>query len=329
MSSPTCQTGIDGETTPAIGPTAPWWWHGSTTISPAASARSASAGVVAHPSRRAAPTSAPRIGPHIRANAIGGPACSIVRPGPSSASITARAGRMPSTRGRTACTAAIAAALAAAVVSSSRAIIARAAATSENAGGRQSSCVTSAAGTPSTIRGSPALTTCTPPAITDGLPRRAGSPAGSRRRWNRRAAHRPRATCAPGRRGPADRRPCRRSRRRRPRPGAGGRPHGGRHRARWVGVGAVAEHDVEQHHADRRVLRGRRDARRARRRIDHRVRSARGVLVVAEVEHLGRHTGPAEQHLRLPGERAPGVQPEHAAGRAGLPPTARRPRAPA
>ena len=171
MSSVTCQTGIDGETTPAIGPTAPWWWHGSTAISPAASARSASAGVAAQPSRRAAPTRAPRIGPHIREYSIGGPACSMVRAGPASASIAARAGRMPTTRGRTACTAAIAAALAAAVVSSSRATIARAAARSENAGGRQSSCVTSGAGTPSTISGSPALITCTPPSITGDLPR--------------------------------------------------------------------------------------------------------------------------------------------------------------
>ena len=103
----------------------------------------------------------------------------MVRAGPASAPIAARAGRMPTTRGRTACTAAIAAALAVAVVSSSRATIARAAARSEKAGGRQSSCVTSGAGTPSTISGSPALITCTPPSIT-GRPPSASAPPASR-----------------------------------------------------------------------------------------------------------------------------------------------------
>ena len=41
---------FDGLTTPAIGPTPPWWWHGSSVMAPDASSRSASSGVSARPS---------------------------------------------------------------------------------------------------------------------------------------------------------------------------------------------------------------------------------------------------------------------------------------
>ena len=238
-------------------------------------------------------------------------------PGPASASIAARAGRMPTTRGRTACTAAIAAALAAAVVSSSRATIARAAARSENAGGRQSSCVTSGAGTPSTISGQPGVDHLH--ATGDhGRPPSASAPPASR------IASRAAAALEPASSTPASRsvrawasKPC----------GSAAVPQieatnaigrsaaarasrtAAADRACWVGVGAVAEHDVEQHHADRRVRRGLHDPRRARRRIDHRVRSARGVLVVAEVDHLGRHPARPSSTLASPASVPPVYSP--------------------
>src|SRR3712207_9491465 len=65
---------MDGEVTPAIGPTVQWWWHGSSAISPAARMRSAPSTVDAQPSNRQAPTSAPRRGPLASAHPIGGPA---------------------------------------------------------------------------------------------------------------------------------------------------------------------------------------------------------------------------------------------------------------
>ena len=73
----TTNTGIDGLMMPAIGPTAPWWWHGSNATSPAAGQRSARA-------RRSGPS--PRTGWRRRSRrasartcrfqSIGGPACS-------------------------------------------------------------------------------------------------------------------------------------------------------------------------------------------------------------------------------------------------------------
>ena len=67
---------IDGVTTPAIGPTAPWWWQGSSaTPVPASKRATASSGSSTMPSSAAPPISAPRSGPEARAHSIGGPAC--------------------------------------------------------------------------------------------------------------------------------------------------------------------------------------------------------------------------------------------------------------
>ena len=76
----TMHIGIDGLTTPAIGPTAPRSWHGPNSSSPAAAIRSASSWSRGQPLvAPAAPTIAPRSGPDMSAQSIGGPACSSVR----------------------------------------------------------------------------------------------------------------------------------------------------------------------------------------------------------------------------------------------------------
>ena len=72
-------TGIEGETTPAIGPTAAWWWQGSKAISPLAQSFSAASASCAQPSSSAAPIIAPLSGPDILSQAMGGPACRRVR----------------------------------------------------------------------------------------------------------------------------------------------------------------------------------------------------------------------------------------------------------
>ena len=65
-----------GLMTPAIGPTASRWWHGSSVMpSPFSSLASASSAVSASPSKSIAPISAPLSGPEARANSMGGPAC--------------------------------------------------------------------------------------------------------------------------------------------------------------------------------------------------------------------------------------------------------------
>ena len=72
--SSTTSSGVPGEMTPAIGPTAPREWHGLKAISP----EPASALGVLGRARPALeedrrPSTAPRIGPHIRSQPIGGP----------------------------------------------------------------------------------------------------------------------------------------------------------------------------------------------------------------------------------------------------------------
>ena len=71
----TTTTGL-GLTTPAIGPTAPWWWHGASSIRPSAAMARAASGSVAQPSNRIAPMTAPWTGPGMRSQVIGGPECS-------------------------------------------------------------------------------------------------------------------------------------------------------------------------------------------------------------------------------------------------------------
>jgi len=84
--SSTTRSGVPGEMTPAIGPTAPREWQGAKAMSPEAASASASSAVRAQPSNSAAALTAPRIGQHMRAHSIGGPACSRVRPSSPSAS---------------------------------------------------------------------------------------------------------------------------------------------------------------------------------------------------------------------------------------------------
>ncbi len=143
----------------------------------------------------------------MRSTSIGGPACSSVRPS-AMPGITSRAGRMRVSCGFTACTFAIATALAASVVSLSRVSARRATSASPNAGGRQSSCVTWAAGTPSTMSGRPALMTLSSSVrmLMPHLPRRRGVPPP---RWSRRARRRPWSGCRAAAPTPADRPRCR------------------------------------------------------------------------------------------------------------------------
>mmetsp|Transcript_28593 Transcript_28593/g.71979 ORF Transcript_28593/g.71979 Transcript_28593/m.71979 type:complete len:243 (+) Transcript_28593:798-1526(+) len=70
-------TGMDGEITPDIGPTALRVWQGANCTFPLAANFSADSGVFAHPSSMIAPITAPRIGPHIspKPPGSGGPAC--------------------------------------------------------------------------------------------------------------------------------------------------------------------------------------------------------------------------------------------------------------
>ena len=64
-----------GATTPAIGPTASWWWQGCIVAAPDSKSAGASSGCSTSPSSTAAPISAPRIGPEARSQVSGGPAC--------------------------------------------------------------------------------------------------------------------------------------------------------------------------------------------------------------------------------------------------------------
>ena len=93
------------------------------------------------------------------------------------------------------------------------------------------------------------------------------------------------------------------------------RAEGGLDRRRQVGgrvrVGAVAEHDVEQQHGHRVVLRRGGELLDPQRRIDHRVSAALGVLVVAEVGELAA----PHDRRRLGAERAAAVEAAHAPGR--------------
>jgi hypothetical protein len=72
--SSTTSNGMLGEMIPAIGPTAPREWQGLNEISPDAASAPAASAVRAQPSWRTAAMTAPRIGPHMRSHAIGGPA---------------------------------------------------------------------------------------------------------------------------------------------------------------------------------------------------------------------------------------------------------------
>ena len=65
-----------GVTTPAIGPTVEWWWHGSSdTPVPDSKSATASSGSSTRPSSAAPAISPPRSGPDARSQSIGGPAC--------------------------------------------------------------------------------------------------------------------------------------------------------------------------------------------------------------------------------------------------------------
>ena len=295
-------------------------------------------GVAAQPSKRAAPIRAPRIGPHIREHAIGGPACSMVRSGPASAPITARAGRMPTTRGRTACTAAMAAR-----VGRGRRLVVEGdhRARRGEVGERRRAPVELRH-----VRRRHALDDQREPGVDHlhatvdhGRPPSASVPPASRIASRAAAALDP-ASSTPASRSVrawrvealriGGRAADRGDERHRPAGGGPGLADGGRDRAGRVGVGAVAEHDVEQHHADRRVRRGlRRSAPRA---PPDRSSGAGGPRCTGR--RRGRSPrpaspGPAEQHLGLPGERPAGVQARAPAPAGRRPPAARRAPAPA
>jgi hypothetical protein len=95
----TTHSGIDGLTMPAIGPTAPWWWQGSSAKPPEATSRPAASTESAQPSSTTAPSTAPCIGPHICGHAIGGPACRMRRWPPAIAGSASRAGTTSTSTG--------------------------------------------------------------------------------------------------------------------------------------------------------------------------------------------------------------------------------------
>ena len=70
----TTSTGWLSVVIPVIGPTAPKSWFGLRRNAPDSANRSASARSVAQPSKTAMPATAPRIGPHMFPQSIGGPA---------------------------------------------------------------------------------------------------------------------------------------------------------------------------------------------------------------------------------------------------------------
>src|SRR5574341_1018066 len=74
----TC-TIIEGVGIPDMGPQPRWLWRESKWSAPLAARASASSSVLAHPSKRHAPVMAPRMGPHIRSQGRGGPACKTLR----------------------------------------------------------------------------------------------------------------------------------------------------------------------------------------------------------------------------------------------------------
>ena len=158
-------TGIVRVVSPVIGPTVSKWWFGANRISPEAASASAAPRVGAQPSSTIAPATAPRIGPHIRAHSMGGPAWRIIRS--SSPSTTSPAGRTSTSTGSAASIRSTATALAASTRSVNRgsAPVARSSASSTRAsalaGGVQA---TSTTGTPparrsSANRGRPTFTT--------------------------------------------------------------------------------------------------------------------------------------------------------------------------
>ena len=67
--SSTTTTGMDGLTTPAMGPTAPWWWHGASSTTPRSTDRRPRRASPPSPRTAMAPMTAPRTGPHIRSQA--------------------------------------------------------------------------------------------------------------------------------------------------------------------------------------------------------------------------------------------------------------------
>ena len=78
---------MEGEITPAIGPAHICSWQGENSILPDWSIFSASSPFLALPSKISAPIMAPRIGPAMRSQVTGGPACKSMfscRPGTTS-----------------------------------------------------------------------------------------------------------------------------------------------------------------------------------------------------------------------------------------------------
>ena len=208
---------------------------------PDSKSATASSGSSTSPSSAAPPISAPRSGPEARSQAIGGPAC---RNWPRSSPSTSEAG---ATSTSVACTSSIAASARslASARSGSAATVARSASV-PGIGGRQSTRVTSTAwaATASASRSAPTSTTAVGVFIRRLL--RAARPRGGwRRRWTGGPRRRPR---------PA------RAWRSRPcgscavpttatTTGCGTCGDRGREQRGRVGLGAVAEDDVEQHHA--------------------------------------------------------------------------------
>ena len=272
---------MDGVTTPAIGPTALRWWHGSRlTLLPDSKSATASSGSSTRPSSAAPPMSAPRSGPDVRSHSIGGPAW---RNWPGSRPSTSEAG---ATSTRWAVTPSIASTalpvgLGAARVGGDRGQVGlgarhrRAPVDALDGDGLAGHGVGEHAGADGD----------------DGGLAHWNAPISSRAR--RVAAALERWTSAPAatRASRWAARPCGsrsvptrltitgigRSARAAAMAGASSR---GR-----VGLGAVAEHEVEQDHAGGRVGGGPGQLLVAQRRVDHRVRAALGEGVVTEVDH--------------------------------------------
>ena len=276
---------MDGVTTPAIGPTALRWWHGSRlTLLPDSKSATASSGSSTRPSSAAPPISAPRSGPEARSHSIGGPACRnwpFSRPSTSAAGATStrcavtpsiacdglRVGVDPARVGGDGGQVGLGARHRRAPVDAldgdglaGHGVGEHVGADGDD-GGARSSCGSSKRLIRSRAR-----------RVAGALERWTSAPAATRAsRCTVEAlrvevgadeAHDDRdRALAPGRR---DRR---------------------REQRRRVGLGAVAEHQVEQDHAGRRVGRGPRQLLVAQRRVDHRVRATLGEGVVAEVDH--------------------------------------------
>ena len=226
---------------------------------------------------------APRMGPHMRAHSIGGPACRMVRAPSPGTTIARPAGRRPARAARPGCArrpARFARRDARAhriVRDRPRAAPARSPSSrSPPAGGRQSSGTTAAPcarGATANSRDADVQRADAAGKQRSGVPRSSRHPPrrppAARRQPGRLGVARREDDCPPpssvgflAGQAPGDRRRCRRRRRRsgqrrglRDRPRA--RVDGRRERAGRVGVSAVAQHHVEQDHGGGRI-RGRR-----------------------------------------------------------------------